>query len=112
MPQSFETSDVILATPKRIYEAWLDSEEHTNMTGGKAEVSAEPGALIHRLGRLHHRGQPGAGAVPPHHSVVALLPVSRGRPRFPSGGRARPRKRPACRHHRHHQALQRARRTG
>ena len=44
MPESFETSHVILATPKRIYEAWLDSEEHTNMTGGKAEVSAEPGA--------------------------------------------------------------------
>ena len=44
MPESFETSDVILATPKRIYEAWLDSEEHTNMTGGKAEFSAEPGA--------------------------------------------------------------------
>ena len=44
MPESFETSAVILATPKRIYEAWLDSREHTNMTGGKAEVSAEPGA--------------------------------------------------------------------
>ena len=44
MPESFETSDVIFATPKRIYEAWLDSEEHTSMTGGVAEVSAEAGA--------------------------------------------------------------------
>lgn len=44
MPESFETSEVIFATPKRIYEAWLDSGEHTNMTGGKADVSAEAGA--------------------------------------------------------------------
>ena len=44
MSESFETSDVVLVTPKRIYEAWLDSQEHTNMTGGEAEVSAEVGA--------------------------------------------------------------------
>ena len=44
MPESFETSDVIFATPKRIYEAWLDSEEHTSMTGGAADVSGEAGA--------------------------------------------------------------------
>ena len=41
MPESFETSDVVFATPKRIYEAWLDSEEHTSMTGGAADVSDE-----------------------------------------------------------------------
>ena len=43
------------------------------------------GRVVHRLGRLHHRGQPGAFAIPPHRSVVAHLPVSRGRPRLPSG---------------------------
>ena len=44
MPESFETSAVVFATPKRIYEAWLDSEEHTHMTGGAADVSGEVGA--------------------------------------------------------------------
>ena len=44
MTESFATSDVMLATPKRSYEARQDSEEHTDMTGGTAEASAEPGA--------------------------------------------------------------------
>jgi activator of HSP90 ATPase len=37
-------ADVIPATPQEIYDAWLDSEGHINMTGGGATASAELGA--------------------------------------------------------------------
>ncbi len=35
----FEVSAEITATPKQIYEAWLDSEQHSSMTGGSAIAS-------------------------------------------------------------------------
>ncbi len=34
----------INTSAKAIYTAWLSSEEHTNMTGGEATVSAEAGS--------------------------------------------------------------------
>ena len=37
----FEVSAVIPAKPETIYKAWLDSKEHTAMTGGEATASAE-----------------------------------------------------------------------
>jgi uncharacterized protein YndB with AHSA1/START domain len=43
MSIEFEVSEVIPASPQEIYFAWLDSEEHTNMTGGEAHVSANIG---------------------------------------------------------------------
>ena len=43
MSIEFEVSDVIPATPEEIYEAWLDSEEHSRMTGGQAKVSSNVG---------------------------------------------------------------------
>ncbi len=43
MSIDFEVSDVIPATPEEIYEAWLDSEEHSRMTGGQAKVSSNVG---------------------------------------------------------------------
>ena len=43
MSLEFEVSDVIPATPEEIYEAWLDSEEHSRMTGGQAKVSPKVG---------------------------------------------------------------------
>jgi uncharacterized protein YndB with AHSA1/START domain len=39
----FEISDVIPAPPEVIYQAWLDSEKHTQMTGGQAKVSSVVG---------------------------------------------------------------------
>ena len=39
----FEISAVIPATPDMIYDAWLNSEEHSQMTGGLAKVSAHIG---------------------------------------------------------------------
>ncbi len=40
---NFEISDLIPASPKEVYEAWLNSAEHSAMTGGDAKVSAEVG---------------------------------------------------------------------
>lgn len=40
----FEVSGIIGAVPNIVYEAWLDSEKHSGMTGGKAEVSDIAGA--------------------------------------------------------------------
>jgi uncharacterized protein YndB with AHSA1/START domain len=46
MSIKFEVSDVIPASPDTIYNAWLNSEEHSRMTGGKANVSANLGATF------------------------------------------------------------------
>jgi len=43
MSVEFEISDWIPASPNQIYDAWLDSDGHTNMTGTDAEVSNEVG---------------------------------------------------------------------
>ena len=40
----FEISTVIQAPAKKIYDAWLNSEGHTRMTGGSAKVSDKLGA--------------------------------------------------------------------
>jgi uncharacterized protein YndB with AHSA1/START domain len=39
--ESIRVSAVIPATPDRIYEAWLDAEQHSAFTGGRATI--EPG---------------------------------------------------------------------
>jgi activator of HSP90 ATPase len=39
MAIEFEVSGVINASQKELYEAWLNSEKHTAMTGGEALVS-------------------------------------------------------------------------
>ena len=43
MSIKFEVSDLIPAPPEIIYQAWLDSQEHSLMTGGKAKVSPAVG---------------------------------------------------------------------
>jgi len=43
MALEFEVSAKIDATPERIYAAWLDSQSHSDMTGGQAVVSAVEG---------------------------------------------------------------------
>jgi len=39
----FEISTIILRPPQEVYEAWLDSKQHSKMTGAKARVSAKVG---------------------------------------------------------------------
>ena len=43
MGLEFEVSDVIPAPPGTVYAAWLDSGEHSRMTGSSATVSGEVG---------------------------------------------------------------------
>jgi len=46
MSIEFEISEMIPASPDVIYDAWLNSEEHSQMTGGTAKVSAELGDMF------------------------------------------------------------------
>ena len=43
MKVEFEVSDIISATPDQIYAAWLDSNEHSEMTGSPAIISSVVG---------------------------------------------------------------------
>lgn len=40
---SFEIKTIIPATAQEVYDAWLDSEKHSNMTGGAATASNQVG---------------------------------------------------------------------
>ncbi len=45
MPFDFSVSDVVPASPREIYDAWLDSRGHAAMTGGQpARITAKVGA--------------------------------------------------------------------
>jgi len=46
MSVEFEISTRIAVAPETLYHAWLDSAEHSAMTGGAANVNAEPGAAF------------------------------------------------------------------
>jgi len=46
MPYTYTVTSVIPATAEEIYEAWLDSLSHTEMTGGEAAMSDEVGAEV------------------------------------------------------------------
>ena len=50
MAEAFEISEVVSGTPKQIYEAWLNSKGHTEMTGGPAEVSPSVGGKFSTFG--------------------------------------------------------------
>ena len=43
MSVEFEVSDVVPASLEQVYAAWLDSDEHSAMTGSPARVSANVG---------------------------------------------------------------------
>jgi activator of HSP90 ATPase len=44
--ESFTISAMIPAAPQQIYEAWLSSEGHSQMTGGQAEVQGGAGGAF------------------------------------------------------------------
>jgi activator of HSP90 ATPase len=47
MPFDFSVSDVIPASPQEIYDAWLSSDGHEKITGGKpAQMSAQEAAAF------------------------------------------------------------------
>ena len=46
MPYTFTLTATIPASPEEIYEAWLDSLGHSEMTGGEANMSGQVGAEV------------------------------------------------------------------
>ena len=52
MSDSYTLNRVIRATPKRLFEAWLDSGEHSSFTGRAAAVDAAVGGDISSLDGL------------------------------------------------------------
>jgi uncharacterized protein YndB with AHSA1/START domain len=46
MPYTYTLTSVIPATPQEIYDAWLDSLAHSEMTGSEAVMSGEVGADV------------------------------------------------------------------
>ena len=50
MVESFEISEVIPATPRQIYEAWLSSKGHAEMTGGPADIDPSVGGKFSMFG--------------------------------------------------------------
>ena len=44
MKEGFEIKEMFDATPAEVYHSWLDSESHTQMTGGVANCSKRVGA--------------------------------------------------------------------
>jgi activator of HSP90 ATPase len=46
MPFGFTLSDTIPATPRQIYDAWLDGDGHSAMTGGAATASQVVGGAF------------------------------------------------------------------
>lgn len=49
MPYTFTLSHKIPASPQEIYDAWLDSTAHSEMTGGEARMSDAIGAEVSAL---------------------------------------------------------------
>ena len=73
MSDSYIISRVIRATPKRLFEAWLDSREHSDITGLAAIVDPAVGGIINALDGLI------AGTniqVEPYHRIVQVWEVA------------------------------------
>ena len=49
MTTAYETRRVVRASPKRLFEAWLDSREHSDMTGAAAEITSKEGGPFSTL---------------------------------------------------------------
>ena len=52
MPCAYQIMRVVPASPKRLFEAWLDSREHSDMTGRKAAVGPCVGDSVSLLDGL------------------------------------------------------------
>src|SRR5437868_309021 len=50
MPDSFTVSALIPASPERVYQAWMDGEQHGWMTGAEAEVDPRVGGAFSAWG--------------------------------------------------------------
>src|SRR5262249_60361794 len=71
LPFEFSVSAFIPARAQDIYDAWLSSSSHEQITGGqKAQISAQEGAAFHGMERLHHGTEPEARAGPAYRPIV------------------------------------------
>lgn len=52
MPSVYEPPRIVGTTLKRLFEAWLGSEEHVNMTGRAASTGSEEGESFKMFGGL------------------------------------------------------------
>jgi hypothetical protein len=79
MPSIYETARIVRATPKRLFEAWLDSGEHSAMTGAAATISSQAGEPFSIVdGQITGRTL----EVEPYHRITQLWTT------VESGGRA------------------------
>ncbi|MEK6794873.1 MAG: SRPBCC domain-containing protein, partial [Spirochaetota bacterium] len=46
MPEKLKVSAVLPASPKEVFEAWLDSKAHGSFTGGKAKIAPKVGGAF------------------------------------------------------------------
>lgn len=87
MSDAYEVRRKVRASPKRLFEAWLDSHEHSEITGGTARVSGGQGDAFsafdglntgknleiqpyHRIVQTWRTAEPGAGAFESHVEVT------------------------------------------
>ena len=70
LEDGFSITRIVPATPKRLFEAWLDDREHGDMTGSRATVDASAGGPVSLLdgavlGRIAY--------LEPYHRIVHEL---------------------------------------
>jgi uncharacterized protein YndB with AHSA1/START domain len=53
MATEFTVSATIPASPKQVYDAWLSTKGHTQMTEAGGQSVCARRRLIYRMGRLH-----------------------------------------------------------
>lgn len=73
MSDSYTLSRVIQATPKRLFESWLDSREHSSITGRAATVDPAVDGVINSLDGLITGTNT---QVEPYHRIVQVWTVA------------------------------------
>ncbi len=73
MSDSYTLSRVIRATPKRLFEAWLDSREHSDMTDRAATLDTAVGGDINSLDGLITGTNT---QIEPYHRIVQVWTVT------------------------------------
>ena len=76
MPFGFTLTDTIPATPRQIYDAWLDGDGHSAMTGGAATASPLSGGAFTAWDDYISGRNLAARTGPAHRAVVADDEVS------------------------------------
>ena len=73
MTNSYTLSRVVRATPKRLFQSWLDSREHHDLTGRAAAVGSAVGEKLTTLDGLITGSN---SQVEPYHRIVQVWRVA------------------------------------